>query len=214
MNPHLDQPVVTKGQPISPQHPVFIGAHGRNQTPQVMVDVFERLGWQPASLVAPAAANDTWYPARFMEPIVQNEPYLSYALERVDTLVSELHGLGVPHAHMILMGFSQGACLMAEYAIRHPRRYGGILIYTGGVIGPDGTSWEYPGVFDGTPTLISTCEQDEWVPIQRVRETIDVFRRKGAQVTEKIFTLREHLVCDDEIELTRRLLEQDATGLT
>jgi predicted esterase len=205
MNPHLEQPIVYKGQPVTPGQPVVLAFHGRNQTTDVVVDIFERLGWHNAALIAPVAANHSWYPGRFMDAIEHNQPHLSYALERVGQLIAQVRESGVQQEHIILMGFSQGACLVAEYALRHAGRYGGLAIFTGGAIGPEGTRWEYPGSFQQTPALITTGETDEWVPAGRVRETAVLLREKEAAVTEKIFVGREHVVCDEEIALARRL---------
>lgn len=205
MNPHLEQAVVQKGGPLTDHNPVILAFHGRNQSPDFVVDVFERLAWPDATFFAPAAANNTWYPNRFMDAIESNEPYLTYTLASVDMRVKALAAQGVDKKRLILLGFSQGACLVAEYAVRHPARYGGLAIFTGGVIGPPGHTWPQKGSFDATPTLITTCDTDEWVPVGRVHETIALFRQMGAAVTEQVFTGREHLVNDDEIQMARDL---------
>lgn len=205
INPHLNQPIVRKGQLISGHTPVIIGLHGRTQSPETIVEIFDRLAWPDAALIAPAAAGNTWYPARFMEPLEQNEPWLSHALERVHGLVRGLLEGGLPSEHIFLMGFLQGACLAAEYAMRHTMRYGGLLIFTGGVIGPDGTAWNSAGAFAGTPALLTTGDSDPWVPAGRVHETGELFRQKGAVVTVQEYAGREHLVSDAEIALARGL---------
>lgn len=207
MNPHLQSPTIYGGAPVSSNNPIILAFHGRGQTPDVVVDIFERLQWNDASLVAPSAADNSWYPAGFMADIKTNEPFLSDALAVVAQSVANLAVKGVKKENIILLGFSQGACLVAEYAIRQPQRYGGIVIFTGGVIGPAGTQWSYDGSFEGTPTLITTGDKDEWVPVERVHETAILFNNANAAVTKKVFTDREHLVSDEEIKMAQTIFK-------
>src|SRR6185295_15842250 len=85
------------------------------------------------SYVAPAAAGHTWYRYSFLSPLDRNEPYLTSALELVGELVADVEAQGVPRARIVLLGFSQGACLASEYAVRHPARYGAVIAFSGGV---------------------------------------------------------------------------------
>ena len=84
---------------------------------------------------------------------------------------------------LVLGGFSQGACLAAEYALRNPRRYGGLLLFTGGYIGPPGWFPSRSGSFAGTPCFLGTADPDDWVPVWRVHETASVLGALGASVT-------------------------------
>lgn len=202
-NPHLTQEVVYAGAAISADNPVILALHGRNQTTDFILATVARLGWEAASVVAPAAADNSWYPSGFMAPFADNEPYFSFALDRVEQLIASLADQGVQQRNLYLFGFSQGACLAAEYTIRHAGRYGGIAILTGGVIGPPGTTWQYGGSFAQTPTLITTGDQDEWVPLGRVEETIALFEQRDADVTSAVYAGRDHLVSDAEIALAR-----------
>ncbi|MCU0465422.1 MAG: phospholipase [Anaerolineae bacterium] len=206
MNPHLLTPVVHAGAPLDPANPVIVALHGRTQDPAFILGVVERLNWPAASVVAPAAADNTWYPLGFMQPIESNEPYLSYALERVETLLADLAQRGIPAERTVLLGFSQGACLAAEYAIRHSQRYGGLIIFTGGAVGPDGTQWPVTGDFAGTPAVLTCGDADAWVPADRVSATNRLFADRGATTTEKIFLGREHIVSDEEIQMARSAL--------
>ena len=206
MNPHLLTPVVQAGAPLDPANPVIVALHGRTQDPAFILGVVERLNWPTASVVAPAAADNTWYPLGFMQPIDANEPYLSYALERVETLLADLAQRGIPAERTVLLGFSQGACLAAEYAIRHSQRYGGLIIFTGGAVGPEGTQWPVTGDFAGTPAVLTCGDADAWVPAARVSATTRLFADRGATTTEKIFPGRDHIVSDEEIQMARSAL--------
>jgi len=95
--------------------------------------------------------------------------------------VNELLGRGIAQQRLVLIGFSQGACLTAEYAVRHAGRYGGVALCTGGLIGPPGTRWEYSGAFDGTPIFLGGSTTDTFVPLVRMRESAAIFRAPPAR---------------------------------
>jgi predicted esterase len=154
----------------------------------------------------PAATGGTWYPESFLAPIERNEPALSRSIAAYALAIDELIGLGVPAGQIVLCGFSQGACLTAETAIRHPRAYGGIAILTGGLIGPPGTAWPVRHELAGVPVYLSGSHVDEWVPVSRVEETAAAFVRCGAEVTQRIFDDRAHLVSAEEVAALREML--------
>jgi predicted esterase len=181
--------------------------HGRNASPQNILDLVPRLNRPRWTYLAPAAAGNTWYPLSFLSEIDRNEPYLTSALRRLDRLAGEVAAEGVAKAHIVLLGFSQGACLASEFACRHAARYGGIIAFSGGLIGPPGTGWVYEGRFDGTQVLFGCSDVDAHVPMDRVDESARVFERMGAEVTKRIYPGMGHLVNDDEIELAKRLLD-------
>lgn len=180
--------------------------HGRGRDTDDILGVARRLDLADVACLAPAAFENSWYPNRFMEPIGKNQPRLNQALERVDTLVDDLLGRKFTSDRIVLLGFSQGACLVSEYAVRHARRYGAVIAFTGGLIGPAGTQWDFPGDFAGTPVFLGSSDIDEWVPESRVQETAGVMQRMGAAVELKIYKGMEHVVNDDEIDKARRMI--------
>ena len=159
-----------------------------------------------SNYLALAAANNTWYPYSFMAETMMNEPALSSALQALDRLVADVEARGIRREQIVLLGFSQGACLTAEFAVRGPARYGGIMIYSGGLIGAPGTTWDHPGSFDGTPVFLGCSDVDAHVPKVRVDESAEVFARMGARVTERIYPGMGHLVNDDEIVFTQSVM--------
>jgi predicted esterase len=142
-----------------------------------------------------------------MAEFAQNEPALSTALETVRDVIEDVVGNGTPRDRLVLLGFSQGACLVLESAARGAGRYGGVIALTGGLIGPPGTTWNYPGSFDGTPVFIGSSDVDHHVPLSRVDESAAVFARMGASVTKRIYPGMGHVVNDDEIAFARGLLD-------
>ena len=206
--PHGGQPVATAGAPLAECRAAMIMVHGRNAGPPNILELVPRFDQAGVAYLAPAAADRTWYPYRFTEERARNEPGLSSGLAVLAHLVGLIETAGVPRQRTVLLGFSQGACLAAEFAVRNAGRFGGVIAYSGGLIGPDGTVWEYPGRFDGTPVFLGCSDVDSHVPRTRVDESAAVFERMGAAVTERIYPGMGHLVNDDEIAFTRTLLSR------
>jgi predicted esterase len=177
--------------------------HGRGRDAADVLTLASRMGLgDELDVVAPDAPGNTWYPQSFLAPLEDNEPWLSAALSTVDGLLA---GAGDP-ADVVLGGFSQGACLAAEYALRNPRRYAGLLLFTGGFIGPPGWFPPRTGAFAGTPCFLGTADPDDWVPVWRVHETASVLGALGASVSLRVYPGMDHLVNDEEIELARSVV--------
>jgi predicted esterase len=210
-NPHKGLPVATRGGPPRESRGAVVMVHGRGRDTEDILSLADRLGEGSLAYLAPAARDGTWYPKSFIAPVEENEPSLSHALEVCDELVKGLVEQGVPQRQLVLAGFSQGACLAAEYAVRNAGPYGGILLFTGGLIGPPGTEWEHPGSFEGTPVFLGTSDVDEFVPVERVRESAEIFEAMGADVTLRVYPGMDHIVNDDEIDLARQILQDVAS---
>ena len=207
MDPHAGQPVLQAGAPLGDAPVVVIMVHGRNAGPGNILDLVPRLARPAVTYLAPAAAGRTWYPHSFLAEVAANEPGLSSALGVLDALVARVEAAGIPRARIVLLGFSQGACLTAEFAVRHPSRFGGVVVYSGGVVGPPGTTWPASGRFDGTPMFFGCSDRDSHVPEPRVTESAELCARLGATVTRRIYPGMGHLVNDDEIQWTQELLD-------
>jgi predicted esterase len=181
-------------------------AHGRTLTPAYMRALAERIALRDVRYVLPSADGNTWYPQSFLSPIADNEPYLSAAIAHYEAVVAGLLAEGVAPTRLVVGGFSQGACLTAEYLWRHPRRLGGAILWTGGLIGPSAANRPASRVLDGMPAYVTTSETDPFVPPARVRETADWLITSGAVTTARIFAARAHEVSDEEIAAARALL--------
>ena len=191
---------------------VAILAHGRGGSPEDMAQLASALDCPEVSYLLPGAPGNTWYPQSFMAPIAANEPFLGRSLANHARILADLIGEGIPPGRIVLGGFSQGACLTAETLVRAPRRYGGAFIFTGGLIGPPGTSWTARPDLAGTPIYISGSEVDPHVPADRARETAQVFTDSGAAVELKIFASRPHVVTREEIGKARACLRAVVAG--
>ena len=187
--------------------PLVVMIHGRNAGPENILDLVPRLARPQFEYIAPAAPNGTWYPFSFMAEFEKNEPFLTNALAQVRGVVDDAERNGVPRHQIVLLGFSQGACLATEFMIRNASRFGGLIAFSGGAIGPPGTVWNFPGDFDGTPMFFGCSDVDAHVPAKRVRESVDVCATMGASVKMKIYPDMGHLVSDDEIAHAQALLD-------
>jgi phospholipase/carboxylesterase len=201
--------VLEAGRPQGAAEFAGVLLHGRGGTPEALIELGLRFGLAGARWLAPAADGGSWYPNRFMEPVAANEPFLSRAVERCDAVIGDAaEGGRLRPGRLAVVGFSQGACLAVEYALRHPGRCGALVVFTGGLIGPAGTDWQPAArTLAGLRVLLTGSNIDEWVPEARVRETAQVLTAKGADVQLHVYTGRPHIVSDAEIVEARAFLE-------
>ena len=206
-HPHLTMPVMALGPTpayaIAGGGIVVVAVHGRGQEPAYMVDnLIDRVApalTGPVAWQLPVAADNTWYPTGFLAPFEQNQPSLDGALAALDAMAARLLADDIPEDRIVWAGFSQGACLVSEWVARHPRRWGGLMAFTGGRIGPSGTDLTVHGSFAGMPSYFGVGEVDEWVPEPRVTATAEAYRAAGADVTEDVFAEHVHEISDAEI---------------
>lgn len=209
--PHDAQPVLRAGIPLDRARAAVIMIHGRGAGPANILDLVPRIGHPGVAYLAPAARGGTWYPKSFMAPTEENEPGISSGISVVHSLVGEVTAAGVPAERIVLLGFSQGACLTSTAAQRRPDRYGGVIVFSGGLIGPPGTAWTEEGSFSGTPVFFGCSDVDTHVPATRVRDSAAVFERMEADVTVRIYPGMGHLVNEDELDFARTVLARLAT---
>ena len=205
-DPHRDQPVLVAGTALEHAKAAMLMVHGRGASAEDILALALELRHPEIAYLAPQAADNAWYPYRFMEPIARNEPWLTSALNKLEALVTQITAAGISPERIVLLGFSQGACLAQEYAARHARRYGGLVGLSGGLIGPDGTPRAYTGSLAGTPVFLGCSDVDPHIPQARVDLSAEVFRQLGGQVTERIYPNLAHTVNRDELSAVREML--------
>jgi phospholipase/carboxylesterase len=191
---------VTAGAPLEAAEAAVVLVHGRGATAESIVQLADEFYHHGVALLAPQAARNTWYPNSFLAPVEANEPGRSSGLQAIDDAIETANDAGIPTERVMLLGFSQGACLASEYVARNPRRYGGLAVLSGGVIGPEGTEMDYEGDLAGTPVFLGCSDVDPHVPEERVHETAEVFEAMAAEVTTRIYEGMGHGVNEDEIE--------------
>jgi predicted esterase len=198
-DPHANQPLLRRGPSPSDARLVAIFVHGRGGSAEDILSLADQVNLRDVAYIAPQAAGRTWYPYSFLAPLEQNEPGISSGLRRLSSLVDQLSEQGVPPERVGLLGFSQGACLALEFAARHPRRYAAVVGLSGGLISPPGTQQGSTGSLLSTPVFLGCSDIDPHIPLERVRESANVFRQLGAVVDERIYPHMGHTVSRDEI---------------
>ena len=207
-DPHYGQPVLSYGAELGEARAAMIMLHGRGASAQDILGLAGELRADGMAFVAPDASSNTWDPYSFLAPIEQNEPWLSSALACVGRVLGQVQAAGIPAERTMLLGFSQGACLTLEFTARNPRRYGGVVALTGGLIGPDGTPRDYAGSLEGAPVFIGSADPDPHIPVQRVHESAEVLSAMGASVTTRIYPGMGHTVSLDELRHAQSMVDE------
>jgi phospholipase/carboxylesterase len=205
-DPHGGQPVRAAGTPLAGAHAAVVMVHGRGASAESILTLAPALAMNGVAFLAPQAGGGQWYPYGFMAPIERNEPGITSGMHAIARALERIAAAGISAERTLLLGFSQGACLASEFVVRHARRYGGLAVLSGGLIGPDGTPRDYAGSLDGTPVFLGCSDIDSHIPAARVRESADVLRRLGGQVTMRLYPGMGHLVNEDEITEVRAML--------
>lgn len=205
-DPHAGQPVLRAGSPVADARLVAIMIHGRGASAENILQLGREFRAADIAYLAPQAAGSTWYPYSFLSPIEQNEPGITSGLRVIESLIEDVTRQGIQPERIVLMGFSQGACLSQEFAARNARRYHAVIGLSGGLIGPPGTPREYAGNFGGTPVFLGCSDIDPHIPLERVKESAEVCRTMGATVDERIYPGMGHTVNVDEMTAVRAML--------
>jgi phospholipase/carboxylesterase len=211
-NPHHHGTVAETGAPLRRAKAAVVMLHGRGASARDMLSLAEAFAQPDLAYLAPQAAGRSWYPYSFLAPVAQNEPFLSSTLKVLHRLLEWLGTKGFKPERVVLLGFSQGACLALEYAARNAMRYGGLIGLSGGLIGPAGTPRDYAGNLAGTPALLGSSDTDPHIPLARVHETARVLGAMDGVVTERIYPGMGHTINDDEVRHVRALLAGFSVG--
>ncbi|HYP41363.1 MAG TPA: dienelactone hydrolase family protein [Chloroflexia bacterium] len=202
---HQGRPILTVGAPLESALAAMLMVHGRGATAESILSLADELRQPDFAYIAPQAAGNVWYPNSFMSPIPSNEPWLSSALATLESVISHIAEY-IPYERIMVLGFSQGACLGLEFVARHARRYGGVVGLSGGLIGPAGTPRDYIGSFDGTPVFLGCSDVDSHIPKERVLHTEEVLARMGADVTTRLYPNMGHTINQDEIDAVKAIM--------
>lgn len=192
--------IVNKGIPFGEAKKVAIMVHGRGGNTASILGLADLLHLDEFALVAPQASGNTWYPYSFMAPDQNNEPAFSNSLKILGGIVEDLKSKGFTSEQIYFIGFSQGACLSLEYAARHAQNWGGVIAFTGGLIGEKFNPSKYEGDFKGCLVFFGSSHQDMHVPLSRIEESAAQFEKMGAKVKTLIFKDTLHTIREEEIK--------------
>lgn len=197
--------VISAGVAAGTATSALIMIHGRGATAQGMIPLAKHLNKTDWAIFAPQATNHSWYPTSFIAPVEQNQPALDTALGRIDEVVQDVLATGIPAEKIYFLGFSQGACLTLEYVSRNATRYGGVIAFTGGLIGEILNVKNYKGDFGGTQILITTGDPDAHVPLKRVKESASQMEQMNAKMHVVVYPGKQHSISNEEIEVANSL---------
>jgi phospholipase/carboxylesterase len=207
-DPHGNQPIVERGHPLDSAEAAVVFIHGRGASADDILALADSFDLPQVARLAPEAAGHTWYPYSFLAPTEQNQPWLDSALARIGETVKRATAARIPRQKIAFLGFSQGACLVTEFVARNAAHYGGVIAFTGGLIGPPGTKFSYPGRLTGTSCFLGAGDPDPHVPWKRVEESASVLSALGAAVTLRRYPGLLHTVNEDEIEHAQSILRR------
>lgn len=202
----MNTEIITAGVPLAEAKKALIMIHGRGAGSHDILSIAKYLDVQDFALVAPQAENRTWYPYSFLVPIAENEPSFSKSLDTIHQVVVAIQQNGIEKENIYFLGFSQGACLALEFTARNASKYGGVVAFTGGLIGDKVYEEHYKGNFENTPIFIGTSDPDFHVPVERVNASETLLKKLGATVTKKIYPDMGHTISQDEIDLANQLI--------
>jgi len=197
--PHDGQPVETAGAPPQAATAAVVMLHGRGDSANRFLRLIDEFHHRGVIYLAPEAAGKAWFPGPLDAPPAAKEPWLSSAFALVDEAFAVAEDASVPRRRTVVMGFSQGACLAAEYVATRAHRYGGLAAIAGGLLGPDPSAIERPGSLDGTPAYFACGADDPRIDSDRVVASADAFRTIGANVSAEVYDGLGHAINDAEI---------------
>jgi len=204
--PHQDQPLVTAGTDLADATAAVVLAHGRGATARSIAQTGMEFHHEGVAILAPQAARNTWYPNPFTAPVERNEPGRSSGLRAIADAIETAADANIPTERVVVGGFSQGACLASEYVARNPRRFGGCVALSGGLIGAEIDRDDYGGDLDATPAFFGCSDVDPHIPAERVHESAAVFEELGADVEKRLYEGMGHGVNRDEVEYVSGLV--------
>ena len=202
-DPHAEAAVLWRGAELIKARGVMIMLHGRGASAESILRLVDEISYAGFAYAAPQAAANTWYPLTFLSPRERNEPWLGSALAAVDRLYAQVVRAGLPAGRIMLLGFSQGACLAAEYAIRHPRVYGGVFVLSGGLIGDESELTGYETGLSHSPIFLGCSDVDPHIPKERVVRSAELLSEAGADVRTSLYPGLGHFIIPEEIETVR-----------
>ena len=197
--------LIESGASLDKASRALIMLHGRGATAQSILSLADYFTLDEFYIAAPQATNNAWYPKSFLSPIDQNEPWLTSAIELIHKLIQDIVSSGISSDNIYLMGFSQGACLALEVATRYAQRWGGVIAFTGGLIGDKIRKEKYSGDFKGTKVFIGNSDIDPHVPLSRSEQSAVIMKDMSADVVHRVYPGMAHTINEDEIKVVSEL---------
>ena len=207
-HPHGGGRILHAGAELQDATTAVILLHGRGATAADIIRLGSAIApaGETTAFLAPQATDNTWYPVSGFLPPAQLAPWLESALTVIDDLVDTILAAGVPAERIVVGGFSQGAMLSLEYGSRGRRHIGGIIAFSGSVVGPADTPHAPFGDATGLRVFIGCGTNDSWIPAAAAQRSAELFTAAGALVDLRIYEGMDHTINHDEIDGARELV--------
>lgn len=219
---HHNSPLYHVGPPIAQARLVVVAIHGRFGAPDDILKFADPTGEPDVAWLAPKATGGSWLPESFLAPLAENEPNLTSALNRITAITDDLKHKGIPPNRVVLLGFSQGACLVLEHAARFPTPWRAVIAMSGGLLGTDDCdappsdalngygpkAFDYNGDLTGLPIHIGCHLEDPLIPNERVRQSAKILAKMGAKVSVKTNPGTMHGVLPGDLAALRQHLSE------
>ncbi len=188
---------------------VCVVTHGRGQSPELMSEhIVSRLNSRGVSYVLPRAASGSWYDARAIDPLTDNtRNQLAISLEQLNQAAAMARA-GVP---VVMVGFSQGACLTLEYAFRFGPWRGAMVSFTGCRVGVPQDQRSQQDLA-GLTAYLSGADKDPWIPLPAFADAALELGASRARLRTDVFPGRAHEVSDTEIAVLQSALDVLVSG--
>lgn len=190
--------------------------HGRTQSPEIMKDwVVDRLGVENVAFALPRAAGNSWYNAKAVDPLNEaTQAQLNDSLAYLGSTIEYLNKNAGTEKPLMLVGFSQGACLSMEYAFSRGPWHGALACLTGCRVGTQTDNLPLKDLAS-LPVYLTGSDNDPWIPVSAFAEASHAFGRARARLKTELFPGRDHSISDAEIgELKSILLRLQASQQT
>lgn len=163
--------------------------HGRGQTPADMQQMITRhLDVPGARFVLPKSNGPGWYAARAIDRLTdETRAELAAALAEVIGVMAAQSG------PILLAGFSQGACLAAEYLLSGAGLPAAACLFTGCRVGLPGDGLPLAPLA-GLPVYVTGGDADPWIPLDAFHRLHADLTGAGARVRTDVFPGRAHTV--------------------
>ena len=204
-HPHGNQKVLFRGNINSAKFAMIL-IHGRGASAESILSLTAEFNQDNYLFAAPQANGNTWYPYSFLAPIQDNEAGITSGLKVIGDLIEKLNKSGIPESEIILLGFSQGACLTLEYAARNAKSYKGVIGLSGGLIGNKIEEKRYSGSFENCPVFLGCSDIDPHIPLERVYQTETIMKKLNASAIKRIYKNMGHAINEDELNFISSLM--------
>ncbi|HEY7986227.1 MAG TPA: carboxylesterase [Methylophilaceae bacterium] len=142
----------------------------------------------------------------------QDETGIRRSQAEIDALIAQQISMGIPAAHILLAGFSQGGAIVLQTALRYPQRLAGVMALSTYLPISATLDKEKTPVNMDIPFFMAHGSFDEVIPLDTGNASRLALQKTGYNVQWHEYAMG-HSVCSDEIADIRRFI-MDAFGIT